>query len=296
MATVSQKLNLMRLRRELTDRRLPPPPANVKIPEQASTIQIETIYYRDILVFLDPMIKAVNNILVPRLPDIKQQHAKETKFDAYGDVISAAFGEINLALERQFDHDKLEDDVASIANRTSAHNKTQLKKQFRTVLGVDPVLSEPYLSSQIASFTKRNIHLVESIPDKYLDSLQTKITVGIEQGDSIRTLTKTIASEFDKTDNQAQLIARDQVGKFNGKLNELRQQDAGITHYIWSDSGDIRVRDLHMRLDGKRFSWKKPPVAGTDGVTRLHPGQAIQCRCQALPDFKRIRKALGLAA
>lgn len=287
----------MRLRRELmATRGESPPPPTIKTPEQASTIQIETIYYRDILTYLDPIFKAVNDILVPKLSGIKQQRDKEIKTDAYGDDISAVFDELDLIVEIKLDGDQLEADITNIAHRTSTHNKVQLKKQFKTVLGVNPILSEPYLASQIASFTKRNIHLVESIPDKYLDSLQTKITIGIEQGDSIRTLTKTIANEFDKTDNQAQLIARDQVGKFNGTLNELRQQDAGITHYIWSDSNDTRVRDLHMRLDGKRFSWKSPPVAGTDGVTRLHPGQAIQCRCQPLPDFKRIRQALGLAA
>ena len=52
----------------------------------------------------------------------------------------------------------------------------------------------------------------------------------------------------------------------------------GIKQYIWSTSGDERVRDSHAENDGKIFSYDDPPPTG-------HPGDEINCRCVAIPYF-----------
>jgi SPP1 gp7 family putative phage head morphogenesis protein len=63
-------------------------------------------------------------------------------------------------------------------------------------------------------------------------------------------------------------------------FNEVRQTNAGITHYIWSTSHDERVRASHARLNGETFSWKDPPEV--DGE-RANPGEPVNCRCVAIP-------------
>ena len=79
----------------------------------------------------------------------------------------------------------------------------------------------------------------------------------------------------------------DQIAKLNGELTKQQQTDAGVEEYIWSDSGDGRVRESHHALNGKRFRWDDPPVVTPPGkpVRRCHPGQDYQCRCVALPVF-----------
>jgi SPP1 gp7 family putative phage head morphogenesis protein len=98
---------------------------------------------------------------------------------------------------------------------------------------------------------------------------------------------KQFVSQFEKgvlqtrvtnADARAKLIARDQISKYNGQLNQTRQTALGLSKYRWQTSGDERVRDTHKALNGKIFSWDNPPSVG-------HPGDEINCRCVALPIF-----------
>ena len=74
-------------------------------------------------------------------------------------------------------------------------------------------------------------------------------------------------------EKHVRLIARDQVSKLNGQLNQARQVAAGITRFVWLTRRDPRVRDAHAELQGRVFSWQD----GAPGVGI--PGQPIQCRC-----------------
>ena len=78
--------------------------------------------------------------------------------------------------------------------------------------------------------------------------------------------------------SRAQLIARDQTGKYFGALTEARHRAAGATKYIWRTAGDERVRPEHAARDGKIYSYDNPPIDG-------HPGIAIRCRCTQSPIF-----------
>ena len=94
-----------------------------------------------------------------------------------------------------------------------------------------------------------------------------------------------IEARFDVSESRAALIARDQVGKFYGALNRARQEDLGLTHFVWRTANDERVRPEHVRLDGQRFSWSKLPAEG-------YPGQPINCRCNADPDVESLLDSL----
>ncbi|WP_241971166.1 minor capsid protein [Actinobacillus lignieresii] len=57
------------------------------------------------------------------------------------------------------------------------------------------------------------------------------------------------------TSKRARLIARDQIGKLNARLTQLRQQQIGVKSYIWRTSLDERVRKWHKSREGERFDW-----------------------------------------
>jgi SPP1 gp7 family putative phage head morphogenesis protein len=86
-------------------------------------------------------------------------------------------------------------------------------------------------------------------------------------------------------ESRANLIARDQVGKLFGQLNEKRQTELGVTGYVWRTVHDNRVRELHEDRDGQHFDWNDPPEETPDDG---HPGTPIQCRCYAEPDLTEI--------
>lgn len=83
------------------------------------------------------------------------------------------------------------------------------------------------------------------------------------------------------SDARVRLIARDQTSKLNSELSAMRHKAAGFTKYQWTTSGDERVRDEHVELDGNVYSYDEP----TDEQDGLQPGQPINCRCLAEPIF-----------
>lgn len=74
--------------------------------------------------------------------------------------------------------------------------------------------------------------------------------------------------------------------KDDGRTNQQRQMDIGVTHYFWSTSGDERVCDHCKEKDGKRFAWDNPPEGGHPGEHKCE-GEGY-CRCTAIPDLDHL--------
>lgn len=70
-------------------------------------------------------------------------------------------------------------------------------------------------------------------------------------------------------------IARIEIAKLNGQLNEYRQRQIGVKSYRWRTILDGRERPEHHNRNRKIFEWDAPPTGG-------HPGTEINCRCRAI--------------
>jgi SPP1 gp7 family putative phage head morphogenesis protein len=64
--------------------------------------------------------------------------------------------------------------------------------------------------------------------------------------------------------------------RFVVELNERRQRQLGVTHYIWRSQDDNKVRPAHAERDDRVFAWDD---AFADGP----PGHSYNCRCRAEP-------------
>jgi SPP1 gp7 family putative phage head morphogenesis protein len=255
------------------------PPISRKPVRPASIKTIERSYLKDVLILLEPMYAAVEELLVPKIPQLVESFSESVRVDAinYAEALSNIFEQ--LSLEMLLTTPKLKVGAVALKNgqKTNVFNKTQVNKSIKSVLGIDLFRSEPWLASQLASFTERNVALIQSLPQAYFGRLQTKLRTEIEKGTSSSKIAKMVSEETGISKRHARLITRDQVSKFNGKLNELRMTESGITHYTWSTSGDEKVRKTHKSKNGKVFAWNKPP-ADTG-----HPGFDVQCRCVPIP-------------
>lgn len=145
-------------------------------------------------------------------------------------------------------------------------------------MGVDVYRAEPWLVPLQANWTAQNAQLIKSIPEQYLSRVETIVRQGVVSGVSGKELAKQISDASGVTLRRANIIARDQTSKANAQLSEYRMKDLGINRYIWTTSHDERVRPSHRALDGKEFSFDKPPSEG-------NPGQPVLCRCWARPVF-----------
>lgn len=182
-------------------------------------------------------------------------------------TLVTAWGERALRLRRT---------VAAIARRIADFNYVEVNAQFRAVLGVDVLGAEPWLADELTAFGKENARLIKHIGEQAADRVERVVAEGVRSGAATRDIKNQVKNELGITDRRARLIARDQVGKANGNMTRIRQQNAGVTQYRWRGVLDRRERPAHRAREGQVYSWDSPPPDG-------NPGQPVQCRCHAEP-------------
>lgn len=128
-------------------------------------------------------------------------------------------------------------------------------------------------------FAGVQVELIASLDSRYFDDVRKEIVKTFEGGGSTKDLSKALVQRYGVAAERAKLIAENEIGTMNAKLNQLRQQRAGVSRFKWSTSDDERVRPEHVEIDGQVFTWK-------DGhPTEGRPGEPIRCRCVAIPVF-----------
>jgi SPP1 gp7 family putative phage head morphogenesis protein len=251
-----------------------------RVPPQRRPNNIEKTYARALLGMLAEVRAIINDRIVARLPYLLGVPKSDDDGERADDieVIGRVFSEVRLQVARVVTRMRARSVAERIGAATGEHTKAELSRQTSEVLGIDILQGEPWLAEMIEEFTGENVKLITSIPAQYLDQVEQLVGAAALSGTRPETLAKDIGERFGVAESRAILIARDQVSKFAGQTNRVRQQSLGITGYIWRSSGDERTRASHAANDGKSFQWSKPPRTG-------HPGQDYQCRCTAEPDF-----------
>lgn len=277
-----------RRRLKFVDRR----PRSRRMPPQVKLRMHEQSHAAKIMTLINPYEELVRKELIPLL-DVIVSEAK-VRTDDPTDIIERVFSGIRVRLTQMMTGATIERTVKETARAIDNVGRRQFSRQFQTVFQADPIAAEPWLAQEVNTFVAENASLIKTLPTEALSDIEQLVFRDAKRQLSPQKITENIIEAFDTTRARAQLIARDQVSKFNGRLSELRQKQAGITRYIWQTSEDGRVRSQansggysdHQSLNGKIFSWDDPPVTvfkGKRAGETNHPGQDIQCRCHAIP-------------
>lgn len=258
-----------------------------RVPRQVRPDLIRVEYYRAILPITQAAKAQVDKYVVPALPEVIPE--PEQKQDA--DPRTAAkrraaelVDRAEAAFERAFKPSELEAVVEKFGARTDTFQKEQLNRQVRSALGVglDQIArSEKGIPAMVDGWVAINVDLITTIPADYFDDIRKQLIEGIDAGRRHEKIAEDLAERYGVAESRTALIARDQVGKLYGDLNEQRQQNLGVDGYFWRTSSDNRVRPEHEEREGERFAWNDPPEDG-------HPGEAVLCRCYAEPDFSSV--------
>lgn len=239
------------------------------IPRQMMPRTLEMEYGKALVPFLENAWRLVEQEV---LPLAKRELARfDEDWNTLLDALNARFF-TSLSVRA------LEDAARRFAGRTSQWNRDQLRRQVVAGLGVELPLNDTRLGPLIDAFLQENVALVKSIPNRFLDDVERQVTVAVRQGLRYEVLAAQLKDRFGVAQREAEKIARDQVGKFYADVNQVRQEDLGVTAYVWRTMNDNRTRPEHQRREGQRFTWKSPPPGG-------HPGRAVLCRCYAEPDL-----------
>lgn len=199
------------------------------------------------------------------------------------------FAQVDRQLGRLFPDSILRAWARSMVGHTNRHSKKQIAKVMSAVdINVEPLLHDKELNPFFQNIIDENVGLIKSIPTERMTAFKNALVNGITQDMPSAQIAVIIQKHIGKDGNVAQrakLIATDQVGKLNGRLNQYRQQQLGGKRYRWRTAGDERVagnpqgkypnaKPSHWLREGKIYSWDKPPPGG-------HPKQRVRCRCYA---------------
>lgn len=239
----------------------------------------EREYTRLMLRFSRDMQSDVNQFLIPRIGDFKQQFDREMRGDGVFDDLSALMAALLqraglLAAPLQLS-------LPNIMQSINRHNDRQFQMVVKSntgkdvgQLGVNVFRNEPFLRPLADAWIKTNTDLIKSFPTRFYPELEGIISRGVTSGLSVKAIQQEIKARYGVSDYRARLIAQDQTTKFHSQLTEYRLKSVGVEKYIWRSVQDSRVRPDHAERNGKEFSWDNPPYDG-------HPGQPVRCRCRA---------------
>ena len=209
--------------------------------------------------------------------------------------IAAGVGEAasaSTALERLdgIDWAKWQDDdlfVESVrlqSERLQTYHKDRLVQTFRTALSVDirGALTEPDIESFMTVWQEDNVRLVKTIPERLHNDLLSQMrTTFAERPFDRAALESVLRTEFKSSGYNLRRLTRDQTKKGIMGLTQARHRQLGIVEYRWATQRDERVRPTHATKDAQIYRWDTPPE------DTGHPGNDVQCRCEARPIIPR---------
>jgi SPP1 gp7 family putative phage head morphogenesis protein len=176
---------------------------------------------------------------------------------------------------------QLEEVAKKFGRRTNDFQRQQFAKQAEAALAIPLSVIERPVTEKLEGFAQENVELIKSVEERYFDRIKERVMQAFENGERPEDITEDLQKIGGMSDRDALRIANDQIGKINAEFNQERQEHLGVEKYIWRTMNDGRVRDEHGDREGNSYSWDDPPEDG-------HPGEAINCRCYAEPDFSDI--------
>lgn len=251
-----------------------------RLPKQHPPRTIEREYAASLLRVVDRMMQSFDTLKL-ELPSLLDSNATAHRMDAgEGRKLRELVDEARRKMSTNV-IPGLDQLAHSFANRTAGYNKVQLNRQVRAALGVDVFIADRKLQMMVENFVNSNVGLIRKLSDEMSGRIETSVLRAVQTATPWNEYAQQLQDEFGFAESRAKLIARDQIGKFYGQTNATRQQELGVTKFVWRTSEDERVRPEHEELDGETFSYDDPPSEGL-------PGEPIQCRCTAEPDFSFI--------
>lgn len=139
---------------------------------------------------------------------------------------------------------------------------------------------EPDIGPLLDGFRENSLARIRSLDADQIDELRDLLEEGEREGWRVESLADEIEERLGVSEGRADTIARTQTLQLNAQITRERQTASGILRFVWSTSGDERVRDSHDAIDGEEFSWDDLPEV--DGE-RVMPGEPVNCRCVAIP-------------
>jgi len=265
-----------------------------RLPRVPETRQLEEQYLRSLMPMLRVAFRLVRSLVDVRELTGDDGLRTDASTEGFVRLFRSRMVEIRARFAKEVPVSLWRKAVQKAGRLVGVFTKKATASSVQQVLGIDILseLSDTAPASFVELWTALNVDLIVTVPERFFSSIEKAVIEHVRTGKRASSLVNRLGELEASSGWNAQRIARDQIGKLTSQLHRARQQELGVTHYIWSTSKDERVRGdpsgaypdadpSHFEREGDRFSWEHPPEDGA-------PGEPILCRCVALPDFTTI--------
>jgi|ERR1051325_5115721 SPP1 gp7 family putative phage head morphogenesis protein len=145
-----------------------------------------------------------------------------------------------------------------------------------TSVDLSTVLTTGDVEDTVEAALEWNTALIRDVADETRKRIANSVFAGFQRRAPAAEITKEISESLGLARSRARRIAADQTVKLGSRLNQARQQQAGLTHFKWRHSAKRHPRVWHEARDGKVYSWDDPGIAVSD-----MPGIPPFCGCTA---------------
>lgn len=199
--------------------------------------------------------------------------------------------------------------IVSIAEDLDKFNAKEMAAFAVIAVGEAFAEEESWVPEALEKWSREQVSLITKATNDMRDAVARRVRDGVKKGALGKDIAKTVLAEMPGISfRRARIIARDQASKLNAELSQRRMNEAGLSTYKWETAADERVRGRpggkypfanpsHWAMQGKICKWDDPTVFLNDSgewekrpanAVYLHPGQAIMCRCVALPNWNEL--------
>lgn len=264
-------INLKKLRRALT--------RNKRVKGIGADRRLERAWVRYAVRYVRRVQAQLLRDIMPTLEVLLPKQQEGTTNDV---AMEVAF---ENARRRFLELDGLKARADKIFQQSNVNQRNRFRSLLQRSIGVDfnDASTDPVARELVRQQVDETVDRIVTLNETHFDEFKRLVNQYVASGEPIESFRKAIkkAGGDGYPLWKVERIAVDQFLTLHGKITELRQKGAGITHYFWRTAGDARVRKTHQANDGKRFAWDAPPATG-------HPGEEIRCRCIADPDLSGV--------
>jgi len=136
---------------------------------------------------------------------------------------------------------------------------------------------------------RRGRYISQNIPQDEItrvnEAILDAVAAAIEEGESVGFVQAAVKDIFNTLGNQAERIARTEVGTLYSTARNDEMKDQGFTSHEWLASLDEATRELHAASDGevRRIGERFPCGLEYPLQDGGDPGNVINCRCETIP-------------
>ena len=146
-------------------------------------------------------------------------------------------------------------------------------------LAIMPELTEASRNILREEYSENMKLSIQKFAEETIKDLREKTEENATAGYRFDKLAAEIQDRYKISETKAKFLARQETSLFMAEFRKNRFSEAGITRYIWRDSGKPCVRPDHKRLNGRTFFYSDPPIVDRASGRRGNPGQDYGCQC-----------------